>query len=82
MKYLNKFDKPIVVEGPVYYNNMDRVKNIIRLKKKLLTFFGDLPKEEDLFYRTEIYPDFEQFTKRIEELKANKTMPILLFLLK
>jgi len=82
MNYLKIFNKPIIIEAPVYYNNMDRKKNLIRLKKKLLDFFGYLPKEDNLFYRAELHPSFEQLEKRIKELKEEKAIPVFLFLFK
>ena len=80
-QYLQIFNRPIITEGPVLYDNSLRANNRIRLKKKILNAFGDISEIKSLFYRTELYPDFEQLQKRIDELKREKkTIPVLLFL--
>lgn len=79
---LRAFTAPIIGEGVVSYNKDSRINNIIRLKKNLLDNYGNLGKEKDLFYRSELYPSFDQLLKRIQELKEKGILPILLFLTK
>lgn len=81
MNDLKVSTQPVITQGPVYYDNMSRVFNEIRLKRRLLQYFGSMVKEKGLCYRTELYPNFEQLIQRIQEIKQNKgAMPILLFL--
>lgn len=81
MQFLKVSTKPVIAEGSVMYNNRDRINNRIRLKKSILQYFG-LGKEPTLCYRTEIYPNFDDLSKRIEELRKEGTLPVLFFLQK
>jgi len=50
-------NNPIISSGSVYYSNVSRAKNIIRIKERLIEEFQDLRSEEDTFYRLEFYND-------------------------
>ena len=81
MQSLKFYTKPLIAEGPIMYNNRDRINNRLRLKKSILQAFG-LGKEPQLCYKAEIYPNFDDLIKRIEELRKEGTLPILFFLQK
>ena len=81
MKFIQSFKHPIIVGGRVTYNNRDRVNNRIILKKQILQAFN-LGKEPLLCYRAEVYRNFDDLTKRIEELRGEGTIPILFLLQK
>lgn len=81
MRCIKPFTEPIIVDGPVTYNNRDRINNRIRLKKTILQAFS-LGKEPLLCYRAELYPSFDELTRRIEELRKEGTLPILFLLQK
>lgn len=77
------FSDVIVSCGSVYHDKYTNKNNTVRLKAKIIDAFGDLSKSKTLFYRAELYPTFDEISKRINELRqSDNAIPILLFLFK
>ena len=76
-------NRPIIVDGSVFYDDKSRTNNIIRLKKRIVEEFQDLKEANDVFYRAELYKTYADFRQRVEELLMQKQgIPMLIFLYK
>jgi len=83
MNVSNFFKKPVISQGSLYYDNHNRMKSIIRLKKKLMEAFGNINFQGEVFHREEYYPSIDDSIARLIELKKEGgANPILLFLSK
>ena len=76
-------NRPIIVDGSVFYDDKSRTNNIIRLKKRIVEEFQDLKGLNNVYYRAELYKTYEELQKRIAELVAQRQgIPMLIFLYK
>ncbi len=77
-------NSPIVVEGPMSYDESTRAKGMLRFRKEIVAHFSDIRGRNKIVrYRVELFKDSKSFSGRTRELiKQGKIVPMLLFLLK
>ena len=82
-KMIKPENRPIIIDGPVFYDDKTRTNNTIRLKRRIIEQFPDLREPSSIFYRAELYPNYGELGQRIEQITAEmQGIPILLFLYK
>ncbi len=80
MKNILPKNNPVVIEGPVFYNIIDRCNSVIRLKKKLVNEFPDFKKRKGIRYRIELWKTHDDLQERVKDIvKKRKCLPLLLF---
>lgn len=78
MNFVKPLTETLIVEGPIYYHNRDRMFNFLRLKKKLMVFFGKVSHNEFLTYHAELHPTFASLREKINELERDGLLPLIL----
>ena len=71
-------NKPIIVEGAIYYCEATRSNNTLRIQAKIVKEFRELKERKPAYYKMELHRSYSELKRRIKEMQSYNQMPPLL----
>jgi len=75
---MRPLNKPIIVQGAIYYCEGTRSNNTLRIQKKIVQEFRELKERKPAYYKMEFYRNYEQLKERIKKMQKETLSPPLL----